>query len=68
MSHLAVGVHKSLLIDTANALQGTDLEGILGAQVARVGRFYLATRFIIQLLSLERLDLRFSQNDAFINR
>ena len=65
MSHLAVGVYKRLLINTANALQGTGVEGILGA---RVGRFYLATGFIIQLLSLERLDLRFSQNDAFINR
>ena len=66
VGHLAVGVHNGLLVDSADTLQSTDVEGVLGTEVARMDGFDLATSFIIQLLSLKRLDLRFGQNDAVI--
>ena len=67
MRDLAVGVHKGLLIHTANALQSTDVEGVLGAQVARMSGFYFTGDLVIQLFPFQRLNLRFGQHDAFLS-
>ena len=42
VSNLAIGVHIGLLIDPPDALECTDVERVLRAQIAGVGRFDLA--------------------------
>ena len=63
--HLGVGIDIGLLVDTANALQGADVEGILGTQITRMGSLDFATDLVIQLFPFQRLYLRLSQNQAF---
>ena len=62
---LAIGVDIGLLVDAANALEGANVECVLTAQIARMGSLDLAAGFIVQLLFLQRLDLRLGQEDAF---
>jgi len=58
IGRICLGGHKSLLIDTAIALQSTDVEGVLGIQVARAGGFYLATGLNIEPLSRGRFRMK----------
>ena len=59
MDHLAVGVHVGLLVDSARPLEGTHVEGILGAQIAGMGGFDFAVVLLVEFLFLQRLDLGF---------
>ena len=61
-SPLGVGIDEGLLIDAANALDGADIEGVLGTQIAWMSRFNLAMGYIIVLLLLQGTDLCFGQN------
>ena len=56
--HLGVGVDKGLLIDPADALQRTDIEGVLRPAIARALALELAMRLLVGLGLLERGDLR----------
>jgi len=61
-----VGIDIGLLIHPAHALEGADIEGVLRAEIARVGRLNLATGLIIELLALQRLNLGLGEDDAFL--
>ena len=57
--HFGIGVDHGLLIDPANALQGADIEGILGAAKTRAFALELAMGFPVGLgLSRRRSGLR----------
>ena len=64
--HLGVGVDKGLLIDPADALQRTDIEGVLRPAIARALALELAMRLLVGLGLLERGDLRLGQQDAIL--
>ena len=64
--HLGVGVDEGLLIDAAHALQRADIEGILGAAIAGAFALELAVGLLLGLGLLERGDLGFGQQDAFL--
>src|SRR6516162_4701040 len=58
---LGIGVDHGLLIDPTNALQGADIEGILGAAITRAFALELAMGFLVGLGFLEGGDLGFGQ-------
>ena len=58
---LGVGIDKGLLINPPDALQRSDLKGVLRAAIARALAFELAMRLLVGLRLLERGDLRFGQ-------
>src|SRR5262244_2507326 len=63
---LGVCVDDSLLIDPADALQGTDVKGILRAAIAGTFALELAMRLLVGLGLLERGDLGLGQQDAIL--
>src|SRR5499433_3640114 len=63
---LGVGVDDSLLIDPADALQGTDVKGILRAAIAGAFALELAMRLLVGFGLLERGDLGLGQQDAIL--
>src|SRR5215472_14956659 len=63
---LGIGVDHGLLIDPANALQGADIEGILGAAITRAFALELAMGFLVGLGFLECGDLGFGQEDTIL--
>jgi hypothetical protein len=64
--HLGVGVNEGLLVDPPNTLQCADIEGVLGAEIPRMGGLDLASRLIILLFLLKGGNLRLCQNDTFL--
>ena len=55
MSHFAISIDVSLLVDPPYALQGANIERVLTAEITRMGRFDPAASLIIQLLLFQRL-------------
>ena len=51
-----------MLVNPANALEGADVEGVLAAEITRMGRFDLGVGNIVLLLTLQRLNLRLGQD------
>ena len=64
MGHFAIGVDIGLLVHPTNALDGADIEGVLTAEIAGMGRFHLAAGLIVMLLLLKSLDLCLGQDDT----
>jgi hypothetical protein len=54
------------LIDPPDALQRTDIEGVLRPAIARTFALELAMRYLSALALRERGDLRFGEQDAFL--
>lgn len=50
---LGVSVAVSFLVNAADDFNGADIEGILAAEIAWMGGFYLAAGYIILFFSLE---------------
>ena len=65
-ANLGVGVDGGLLVDAADALQVADVEGILGAAIARVLALELAMSLLLGLSLLQRDDLRLGQRQALL--
>src|SRR5437773_8051144 len=63
---LGIGVDKGLLIDPPDALQRSDIEGVLRAAIARALAVELAMRLLVGLGLLERGNLRFGEQHAFL--
>lgn len=63
-SPLGVGIDEGLLVNPANALENADVEGVLAAQVTRMGRYDFAVSHIVFLPPLQRLHLRLGQHVA----
>src|SRR5437764_13545888 len=63
---LSIGVDKGLLIDPPDALQRSDIEGVLRAAIARALAVELAMRLLVGLGLLERGNLRFGEQHAFL--
>ena len=61
---LGVGVDKGLLIDAPDALERPDIEGVLGAAVARAFGDEFAVGLLVGLGLLEGGDLGFGQDQA----
>ena len=38
---LRIGIDEGLLVNAANSLEGADIERVLAAQIARMGRFWV---------------------------
>ena len=63
---LGVGIDEGLLIDAPNSLQIADIEGILGAAIARMLALKLAMSLLLGLGLFQRDDLRLGQYQAFL--
>ena len=63
---LRIGIHKGLLVDSPYTLERPHVEGVLGAQVARVDRLDLTGGLVIMLFLLQSGHLRFSEDDPFL--
>ena len=63
---LAKGIYKGLLIDSNNAFERADIEGILRSQIARMGCLDLPTGFVIMLLAFQSGDLFLGQDNTFL--
>ncbi len=53
--YLAIGVDKGLRIDPADPFDGTDIVGVLCAQIARMVRFYLPVGLFLLLCTFQGL-------------
>ncbi len=56
-SHLGVGVDEGLLVNPPHAIHVDDVEGVLRAEITRMGSLDLATFYLLLPLALERSDL-----------
>jgi hypothetical protein len=63
---LRIGVDKGLLIDSPDPFQVADVEGVLGATVARAFALELAVGFFLALDTLERGELGFGEDAAVL--
>ena len=63
-SPLGVGIDEGLLVNPADALERADVEGVLAAEIAGMGRLDLAVGDIVFLLPFQCLHLRFGQHFA----
>ena len=64
---LGVGVDEGLLVDTSDAFEGADMEGILRAQVARMLGFDLPVGLFLVLGLLQGKDLPFGEDQAILS-
>src|SRR5438876_4609398 len=65
-SDFGVGIDKGLLVNPPDALQRTDIEGVLGTAIAWTFALELAMRLLVGLGLLERGDLRLGEQDAIL--
>ena len=63
---LGIGVDERLLVDAADPLHVADVERILGPAIARTFALELAMRLLFALGLLQRGQLAFGQNQAFL--
>jgi len=62
--HFGIRIHVGLLIALA-PLEGSHVQGLLGSQIAWLGRVDPTAGLIILFLALQRLDLGFRQDQPF---
>src|SRR4051812_44072317 len=63
---LGVSVDEGLLVDAPDPLHGADIEGVLGAAVARTLALELAMRLLLTLGLLKRGELALGQHQALL--
>ena len=64
--HLRVGVDEGLLVDAPDPLHVADVEGVLGAAIARALALELAVRLLLGLGLFERGELALGQNETVL--
>src|ERR1043165_1281325 len=64
---LAVGVDEGLLVDPTHALQGADIERILGTAIAGTFAHEFSVRFFIRGLLLQGHHLGFGEHQSFLS-
>src|SRR5215510_3875972 len=60
-----ISVYKSLLVNAANALEVSDIEGVLSTEIAWMFSLDLAVRLLFFLGPFERRQLVFGENQVF---
>src|SRR6202011_3983711 len=65
-SDLGVSVDKGLLVDASDALHIADIEGVLGAAIARTFALELAVRLLFSLGLLQGGELAFGEDEAVL--
>src|SRR5947208_2125461 len=65
-SNLGIGIDKSLLIDSADALNRAYIVGVLRSQIARMSRLDLAMSLFLLLGLFHGQNLRFRQHVAWL--